>query len=94
MFDTISKKLTDHNFIQSAIELSTDLEVKTDSKSQSKVKGGGGGKGQTVSSSSDAGMSDADVKCYEAKYSDLDGKSGREHFLEYGQDEGRWPNCA
>jgi len=39
-------------------------------------------------------MSDADVKCYEAKFSDLEGKNGREHFLEYGQDEGRWAHCA
>jgi hypothetical protein len=29
-------------------------------------------------------MSDADVKCYENKFSDLDGKNGREHYLEYG----------
>lgn len=29
-------------------------------------------------------MSDADVKCYETKFSDLDGKNGREHYLEYG----------
>jgi hypothetical protein len=39
---------------------------------------------------SDAGMSDADVKCYESRYTDLNGRTGREHFLEYGQDEGRW----
>lgn len=39
-------------------------------------------------------MSDADVKCYETRNSDLDGKNGREHYLEYGQDEGRWPHCA
>lgn len=44
----------------------------------------------TVSSMSDAGMSDADVKCYESRYTDLNGRTGREHFLEYGQDEGRW----
>lgn len=85
MFDTISKKLTDHNFIQSAIELSTDVEVKADSKSQTKTKAKGAGvKANSVSSHSDAGMSDADVKCYESKFSDLEGKSGREHYLEYG----------
>lgn len=39
-------------------------------------------------------MSDADQKCYEARYPDLEGKSGREHYLEYGQDEGRWSHCA
>jgi hypothetical protein len=39
-------------------------------------------------------MSDADVKCYESRFSDLDGKGGREHYLEIGQDEERWPNCA
>jgi hypothetical protein len=95
MFDTISKKLTDHNFIQSAIELSTEIEGKSASKhktkSGSKAKGEGG---NTVSSSSEAGMSDADVKCYESKFGDMEGKTGREHYLEYGQDEGRWPHCA
>lgn len=39
-------------------------------------------------------MSDADVKCYESRYSDLDGKGGREHYLEIGSDEGRQRNCA
>ena len=40
----------------------------------------------TVSSKSDAGMSDEDVKCYEKRYSDLDGQGGREHFLEVGSE--------
>ena len=48
----------------------------------------------TVSSKSDAGMSDADVKCYENRFTDLSGKAGREHFLEIGTDEGRLPTCA
>lgn len=39
-------------------------------------------------------MSDADVKCYESKYSDLNGKGAREHFLEFGQDENRWNHCG
>jgi hypothetical protein len=39
-------------------------------------------------------MSDADVKCYESRFNDLDGKGGREHYLEIGADEERWPNCA
>jgi len=39
-------------------------------------------------------MSDADVKCYEKKFSDLEGKNGREHFLEYGQDLSRWNHCG
>lgn len=55
---------------------------------ETKTSGGGKTKFKTapnsVSSSSEAGMSDADVKCYEAKYTDLDGKTGREHYLEYG----------
>ena len=96
MFDTISKKLTDHNFIQSAIEISSEVlgksSSKTASRSKSKTKGSQGG--NTVSSFSEAGMSDADVKCYEARFNDLEGKNGREHFLEYGQDEGRWNHCA
>lgn len=40
----------------------------------------------TVSSKSDAGMSDADVKCYEKRFSDLDGQGGREHFMEIGSE--------
>lgn len=80
MFETISKKLTDHNFIQSAIELSTEVETKTNTSGGGKTKPAG----NSVSSHSEAGMSDADVKCYEAKFSDLDGKTGREHYLEYG----------
>ena len=41
MFDTITKKLTDHNFIQSAIELSTDVEGKSASKTNTKTKSKG-----------------------------------------------------
>jgi len=78
MFDTISKKLTDHTFIQSAIELNTDSEhqTKSSAKTQTKSKGGD----NTISSKSEAGLSDADQKCYEARFDDLNGKSGREHF--------------
>jgi hypothetical protein len=94
MFDTITKKLTDHSFIQSAIELSSEVEGKSASKTKTKSKGKTPQVGNSVSSSSEAGMSDADVKCYESKFSDLDGKNGREHYLEYGQDLGRWPHCA
>jgi len=39
MFDTITKKLTDHNFIQSAIELSSEVEGKSSSKTNTKTKG-------------------------------------------------------
>jgi len=39
-------------------------------------------------------MSDADVKCYEARYGDLAGTGAREHFLEYGSEEGRLKTCA
>lgn len=39
-------------------------------------------------------MSDADVKCYEARFSDLDGTGAREHYLEYGSEEGRLKTCA
>jgi hypothetical protein len=47
-----------------------------------------------ISSSSEAGMSDADVKCYENRYSDLNGKSAREHYKEIGEEEGRLNTCA
>jgi len=39
-------------------------------------------------------MSDADVKAYEGKFTDLDGMDGRRHFMEIGQDEGRWNHAA
>jgi len=48
----------------------------------------------TVSFTSEGGMSDADVKCYESLFTDLNGKTAREHYLEYGQDEGRWNHCG
>lgn len=61
-------------------------------------RAGGSASGTTneniISSTSDAGMSNADVKCYESKFSDLDGKSAREHFLEIGSDEERWSHCG
>ena len=92
MFDTISKKLTDHTFIQQAIEISSEAELKGEggkknSKEDNTPK-------NSVSSKSDAGMSDADVKCYEKRVGDLDGKSAREHFLEIGSDEGIWNHCG
>jgi hypothetical protein len=50
MFDTITKKLTDHNFIQSAIELSSEVEGKSSSKTNTKTKGKTSQGGNTVSS--------------------------------------------
>jgi len=41
MFETITKKLTDHNFIQSAIELSSEIEEKGKSASKTKTKSKG-----------------------------------------------------
>ena len=39
-----------------------------------------------ISSTSEAGMSDADVKCYESRYSDLNGKPARKHYTEIGEE--------
>lgn len=52
MFDTISKKLSDHNFIQSAIEISSEIEGKSSSKTKtkSKAKAKGLTGGNTISS--------------------------------------------
>ena len=47
-----------------------------------------------ISSTSEAGMSDADVECYKSRYSDLDGKSAREHYTEIGEEQGRLNTCA
>lgn len=68
------------------------MHVKSESKVASKAKTTV--KGNDISSKSEGGMSDADVKCYEGRYNDLDGKTGREHFLEVGSEEGRLPTCA
>jgi len=45
------------------------------------------------SSNSKAGLSDADVKCYEGRYSDVTGDA-RAHFMNIGQDTGRLGTCA
>lgn len=39
-----------------------------------------------------AGMNDVDEKCYESRYTDLEGMPGREHFIEFGNN--RLPTCA
>ena len=49
-------------------------------------------------SQSPAGMSDADVQCYKARYADV-GQLGsadevRQHYVNYGEDQGRNPHCA
>lgn len=82
MFDHINERLSDSSFVQQAIEMHAKVDEATT------------GAANTVSSKSDAGMSDADVQCYEKRYSDLEGKSGREHFLEIGSEEGRLATCA
>jgi hypothetical protein len=37
-----------------------------------------------TSTKSPGGMNDDDVKCYEGRYSDLNGKDGRTHFTTVG----------
>ena len=46
-----------------------------------------------LSSNSPSGLSDADVKCYEARYSDITGDP-RQHFINIGEDTGRLGTCA
>ena len=41
-----------------------------------------------ISSTSENGMSDADVKCYTKRYSDVKGDA-REHYANIGEKEGR-----
>jgi hypothetical protein len=41
-----------------------------------------------ISSKSDGGMSDADVKCYTDRYGDVKGDA-REHYANVGEKEGR-----
>jgi len=46
-----------------------------------------------LSSNSPSGLSDADVKCYESRYSDITGDP-RQHFINIGEDTGRLGTCA
>jgi mannitol/fructose-specific phosphotransferase system IIA component (Ntr-type) len=50
MFDTITKKLTDHSFIQSAIELSSETEAKSKSQHKAMNSTAGAGGANSVSS--------------------------------------------
>jgi len=46
-----------------------------------------------LSSNSPSGLSDADVKCYGERYSDITGDP-RQHFINIGEDTGRLGTCA
>lgn len=48
---------------------------------------------EDLSSGSKAGLNDADVKCYEGRYTDVKGDA-RAHFMDVGQDTGRLGTCA
>lgn len=39
-------------------------------------------------------MTDSDQICYSSRYTDLGGKSGKEHFKLFGIEQGRLPTCA
>lgn len=47
-----------------------------------------------VSTKSPVGMNEADEKCYENRYSDVQGQDPREHFTMIGRDQGRLSTCA
>jgi hypothetical protein len=47
-----------------------------------------------LSSKAPDGMTEADEKCYEARYGDLNGLPGRRHFQDVGSAEGRLRTCA
>jgi hypothetical protein len=86
MFDTINEKLNDESFLQQAMkEVEAPKEAKgKDDKKAAKAK----------SSKAPDGMTEEDEKCYEARFSDLNKKKGREHFQDVGSDQGRLRTCA
>jgi len=94
MFQSINEKLQDKNFLEQAIEMSTDqkTEVAASVHGKPAADADKAGKG-AVSSKAPGGMSDADVACYTGKYSDVTGDA-RQHYMNVGQAEGRNPNCA
>ena len=51
-----------------------------------------------LSSQSEFGISDEDVKCYKERYLDVaqlgSANEVRQHFVNYGEDQGRNPHCA
>jgi len=91
MFQSINEKLQDKNFLEQAIEMTTESKVATTSHSESKVSSSA--KSDQVSSKAPGGMSDADVACYSGRYGDVTGDA-RQHYMNVGQAEGRNPNCA
>lgn len=96
MFDAINERLTDDTFIQQSIKMrgGDDDADKEDDKAADKDKATGKEAEGTKSSNSPDGMTDADVKCYEKRFSDLGKLKGREHYQEIGEEQGRLNTCA
>lgn len=107
MFDTINKKLEDESFIASATQVTTvkknkknkgdkddkDDEDKDDDNDKDD-KDTDEKNHKKWSTNSEAGMNDADVACYQARYSDLGQTDPREHFMTVGIKQGRVGTCA
>jgi len=81
------------SFLQSATDLQTKLNLSKLEKLKMAKKHKVAAQ-NAISSTSEAGMSDADVECYKKRYSDLNGKPAREHYKEIGEEEGRLNTCA
>lgn len=47
-----------------------------------------------VSTKALMGMTEADMACYKARYTDVGDMDAREHFEKVGHDEGRLATCA
>merc|ERR1711939_613937 len=76
MFDAINERLTDDTFTQQSIKMrgaDDDAADKGDEKAADKEKAAGGKEAEAASKSSSSpdGMTEADVKCYEKRFSDL-----------------------
>jgi rubrerythrin len=93
MFDSINEKLNDETFLQQAMNSGTKDDEKTQPTQGTTAPTDATAVNTTasepmskLSSKAPDGMTEADEKCYEARYGDLNGVSGRRHF----QDVGSW----
>lgn len=90
MFDSINQRLTDSTFLQQAMKETTkspDATKKADAAAEPLVI-------PKESSKAPDEMTEADEKCYETRFGDLQGKHGRQHFQEIGSNQGRLRWCA
>jgi len=107
MFDAINERLTDDTFIQQSIKMRDDSGAATGAAATAAAAAGSADTGSATgalatgavdpnsrSSTADGGMTDADAKCYEGRFTDIGNMTAREHYAETGSEQGRLATCA